>query len=291
MRATGSASNVRSSTRRSELPAVNTAVRCLDGRGAARVRVQHARRARRPAARSVHRRERDADLPDRGIRVRGHGVGVGVLQPAGVRQRLQPDHESDRGRVRGAAREPRGRRRRGRVRERPRRAGRALLRAARAGRPDRGREGALRRLDRAAQPPRAQAPDHRGLGRHGRPGRLAPHRHGRDEGAVRRDDREPGRQRARHLPRRGGRARGRRAARGGQHLRDALPLPAARVRRRPDHPLRHEVHRRQRDDDRGRRRRLGHVRLVERPLSFHRGARRPRTTASSSTRRSASTGS
>ena len=38
----------------------------------------------------------------------------------------------------------------------------------------------------------------RGLGRHGRPGRLAPRRHGRDEGAVRRDDREPGRQRARH---------------------------------------------------------------------------------------------
>ncbi|MGZ4376792.1 MAG: hypothetical protein ACXVRV_08915 [Gaiellaceae bacterium] len=40
------------------------------------------RGARRPAAGPVHRRERDADLPDRGVRVRGHGVGVGVLHPA-----------------------------------------------------------------------------------------------------------------------------------------------------------------------------------------------------------------
>ena len=51
-----------------------------------------------------------------------------------------------------------------------------------------------------------------------------------------------------------------------------VPLPAARVRRRPDHPLRHEVPRGQRDDDRGRRRRLRHLRLVERTLPLDRGA-------------------
>ena len=61
-------------------------------------------RPRRPAARPVHRRARDADLPDHELRVRGRRVGGRLLQPAGVRQHLLADHEPDRGRFRGARR-------------------------------------------------------------------------------------------------------------------------------------------------------------------------------------------
>ena len=247
-------------------------LRWLDGRGAARVRVQHPRRACRAAARPVYRRERDADLPDRRVRLRGHGVGVGVLQPAGVRQRLQPDHESDRRRVRGAPREPRRRRRRRRVRERPRRAGRrSSSRCSSRATGSRSRRRSTAARPRSSTTSRASSRS-ASTGSTWTTPTAGAVRHGRHEGSLRRDDREPRRQRARHLPRRGGRPRGRRAAHRGQHLCHAVPLPAARVRRRPDHPLRHEVHRGQRDDDRGRRRRLRHLRLVERTLSGDRGS-------------------
>ena len=96
----------------------------------------------------------------------------------------------------------------------------------------------------------------------------------RDEhqAVLRRDDRQPGRQRARHRGGRRDRARARGAADRRQHLRDAVSLPADRVGRRHRHPLGDQVHRRPRHEHRRRRRRLGGVQLVERPLP---GDRRP----------------
>ena len=72
------------------------------------------------------------------------------------------------------------------------------------------------------------------------------------QGLLRRDDRQPGRQRARH---RGGgldRPRARRAAAGGQHLRHAVPVPADRVGRRHRDPLGDQVPRRPRHQHRRR---------------------------------------
>ena len=114
----------------------------------------------------------------------------------------------------------------------------------------------------------------------------APREH---QGVLRRDDRQPGRQRARHRDGRRDRARARRAADRRQHLRDAVPVPADRVGRRHRRPLGDEVHRRPRHEHRRRRRRLRRLQLVERTLSGRRRAvaRLPRPR--SSTRRSAST--
>ena len=83
-----------------------------------RLRLRDPAAARRPAARPQHRRPRGADLPDDQLRVRGPGVGGGVLQPAGVRQHLLAHHEPDDRGVRGTGGQPRGRRRRRRVRQR-----------------------------------------------------------------------------------------------------------------------------------------------------------------------------
>ena len=80
-----------------------------------------------------------------------------------------------------------------------------------------------------------------------------------------------------------------RAADRRQHVRDAVSLPADRVGRRHRRPLGDEVHRRPRHEHRRRRRRLGAVQLVERPLPGRSRIRRPPITACSSTRRSAST--
>ena len=99
-------------------------------RGRPRVRVRDPAAARRATARPEHGRPRGADLPDDQLRVRGPGVGGGVLQPAGVRQHVLAHHEPDRRGVRGAGGEPRGRRRRGGVRQRDRRAGRRAVHAA-----------------------------------------------------------------------------------------------------------------------------------------------------------------
>ena len=70
----------------------------------------------------------------------------------------------------------------------------------------------------------------------------------------------------------------RRAADRRQHVRDAVPVPADRVRRRHRRPLGDQVHRRPRHDDRRRRRRQRRLRLVERPLPGRRRsvARLPR---------------
>ena len=57
-------------------------------------RLQHAGRSRRRPARSRHRRARDADLPDHGLRVRGRRPRRGAVQPAGLRQHLFAHHES-----------------------------------------------------------------------------------------------------------------------------------------------------------------------------------------------------
>ncbi len=132
--------------------------------------------------------------------------------------------------------------------------------------------GALRRHGQPVQAPAAQDERRADVGRPRRSGRLAgggPREH---EGVLRRDDRQPGRQRARHRGRRRDRPRAQAAADGRQHVRDAVSLPADRVGRRHRRPLGDEVHRRPRHEHRRRRGRLGGVQLVERPLP---GRRRP----------------
>ena len=73
---------------------------------------------------------------------------------------------------------------------------------------------------------------------------------------LRRDDRQPRRQRARHRDGRLDRPRARGSADGRQHVRDAVSLPADRVGRRHRRPLGDEVHRRPRHEHRRRRRRF-----------------------------------
>ena len=143
-------------------------------RGRPRLRLRDPRAPRRPAAGPVHRRARDADLPDDQLRVRGPGVGGRVLQPAGVRQHLLADHEPDRRGLRGAGRQPRGRRRR---RSRSR-AGIAAQAAALFTLLEPGDHvvvvaGALRRHGHPVQAPAAQAERRADLRRPRRPGRVA----------------------------------------------------------------------------------------------------------------------
>ena len=91
------------------------------------------------------------------------------------------------------------------------------------------------------------------LGRSRRSGRMAgggPRQH---EGVLRRDHRQPRRQRARHRDGRRHRPRARAAADRRQHLRHAVPLPADRVGRRHRRPLGDQVHRRPRHEHRRRR--------------------------------------
>ena len=104
------------------------------------------------------------------------------------------------------------------------------------------------------------------LGRSRRRGRLAQDGEGEHQGVLRRDDRQPRRQRA--GPRDGvrDRARARAAAGRRQHLRHAVPVPPDRVGRRHRDPLGDQVPRRARDDDGRRRGRGRHVQLVERPV-------------------------
>ena len=213
-----------------------------------------------------------ADLPDHELRVRGSGVGCRVLQPSGVREHLLAHHESDGGGVRGAHGEPRGRLWCGGICERDRGAGGGVVHAAPAGRPRRLLVCALRRHRQPVQAPAAQDERRPDLGRPGRRRCLAGGAPRQHQASLRRDDRQPGRQRARHRGSRRDRARARGAADRRQHVRDALSLPADRVGRRHRHPLGHQVHRRPRHEHRRRRRRIGGVQLVERPLP---GDRRP----------------
>ena len=92
------------------------------------------------------------------------------------------------------------------------------------------------------------------------------------QGVLRRDDRQPRRQRARHRDDRRHRARAPAAADRRQHVRDAVSLPPDRMGRRHRRSLRDQVHRRPRHEHRRRRRGLGRVQLVQRTLSGHRGA-------------------
>ena len=85
------------------------------------------------------------------------------------------------------------------------------------------------------------------------------------------------------------RARARRAAARRQHVRHAVSLPADRVGRGHRAALGDEVLRRPRHEHRRRGRRLGHVQLVERPVSRSSRSRRRPITASRFTRRSAPT--
>ena len=73
-----------------------------------------------------------------------------------------------------------------------------------------------------------------------------------------------------------------------QHLRHAVSLPADRVGRHDRDPLRHQVHRRPREQHRRRDRRVGQVRLL--PLSRPSPSRRHRITGCGSTRPSATMG-
>ncbi len=132
-------------------------------------------------------------------------------------------------------------------------------------------ERAVRRHGHAAEAPAAQA-----VGRASRSSirtyRCMARRADRqNEGALRRDDRQPGWQRARHRSARADRTRTRRAAHRRQYVRHAVSLPPARMGRRHRRALRDEVHRRPRHQHRRRRRRLRHLRLVERSLSGRRG--------------------
>ena len=255
----------------------------------AHVRLRDPPGARRPAAGPEHRRARRADLPDDELRVRGSGVGGGVLQPAGVRQHLLADHEPDGGGVRGADGQPRGRLRRRRVRQRHRGAGGGAVHAADAGRPRRLVVGALRRHGQPAQAPAAQDVGGADLGRSRRSRRLeggGPRQH---QGVLRRDDRQPGRQRARHRGGRGHRARAPAAADRRQHVRHAVSLPADRVGRRHRGALGDEVHRRPRHEHRRRGRRLGRRSTGRTAASRSSPIRRRPITACSSTRPSAPT--
>ena len=199
------------------------------------------------------------------------------------------DHEPDRGRVRGADGEPRGRLRRGGVRERHRGAGRRALHDAVARRSRRGVVGALRRHGESAQAPAAQDVGGAHVGRPGQPRRVESGGPAEHEGVFRRDDRQPGRQRARHRAARASRARARRAAARRQHVRDAVPVPADRVGRGHRAALGHEVHRRPRHEHRRRGRRRGRRSTGRTAASRSSPIRPPRTTAFSSTRRSACT--
>ena len=81
------------------------------------------------------------------------------------------------------------------------------------------------------------------------------------QAVLRRDARQPARQRARRPRGRRRRARGRRAADRRQHRADAVPAAPDRARRRHRRPLGDQVPRRARHHDRRRRRRRRHLRL------------------------------
>ena len=253
------------------------------------LRIRHPAGARRAAPGSEYRRARGADLPDDELRVRGSGVGGGVLQPAGVREHLLAHHEPDGGRVRGAHGQPRRRMRRGRVRQRDRGAGGGALHAAVAGRPRRLLVGALRRDGQPAQAPAAQDVGGADVGRSRRSRRVeggGPRQH---QGVLRRDDRQPRRQRARHRGGRGHRARARLPLLVDNTF--ATPFLCRPIEWGADivAALGDEVHRRPRHEHRRRGRRLGRS-STGRTAAFRSSPiRRRRITGCSSTRRSAPT--
>ena len=121
------------------------------------------------------------------------------------------------------------------------------------------------------------------------PRRLAEGGPREHEGVLRRDDRQPGRERAGHRGGGGHRARARAAADRGQHVRLAVPVPPDRVGRRHRDPLGDQVHRRPRHQHRRRGGRVRHCSTGPTGGFPWSPTRRPPTTACSSTRRSART--
>ena len=92
--------------------------------------------------------------------------------------------------------------------------------------------GALRRDGQPVQAPAAQDVRGADVGRSRRSRRVEGGRPRQHEGVLRRDDRQPRRQRARHRGDRGHRARARAPADRRQHVRDAVSLPPDRMGRR-----------------------------------------------------------
>ena len=115
-------------------------------------RLCHARHPCRRAARSDHRRARDADLPDHVLRVRRRRPRGLAVRPAGVRQHLHPHRQPDQRGAGGARRRARRRHRRPRGRLRPRRAGAGVPLPDEARRRVRRLAQALWRLDQPVQP-------------------------------------------------------------------------------------------------------------------------------------------
>ena len=123
----------------------------------------------------------------------------------------------------------------------------------------------------------------------GRPRRVARRRPPEHQALLRRDDRQPEDQRARHPHGRRRRPRRRRAADRRQHDRDAVPDPSVRARRRHRRPLGDEVPRRTRHRHRRRHRRRRHASRGPRTSTSSRASPcpTPRTTARATPPRSA----
>ena len=188
-----------------------------------------------------------------------HAARLFALQESG--EHLHPDHESDHGRLRGARGGPRRRGRRPRVCLRPGGRDGDHPQPGEGRRQHRQQHQPLRRNLQPVPVDLPQAGDHDPLrGRLG-PDQLRPGDRRQHEGDLPRDHRQPAPRRAghRHHRRRGPRPR--HPARHRQHLR-AAAVPPDRARGGHRHPLGHEVDRRARDVDRGRRRGRRHVRLA-----------------------------
>ena len=195
------------------------------------LRLRHPGGARRPAAGSDHRRAGHADLPDHVLRLRGHRPRRRAVRAAALRQHLHPDHEPDHRRVRGADRLARRRRRRAGGRLRPgrpvHRAGHACSDpATRSSPPTRSTAARYTQFDISFRQLGIDVvfvdPDDPENFRRA----ITP----QDAGALRRDDRQPAHQRARHRGRRGDRARGGLPLIIDNTFASPVPLPADRVR-------------------------------------------------------------
>ena len=107
----------------------------------------------------------------------------------------------------------------------------ALFTLLSARRPRRVVVGPVRRNGQPVQAPAAQDVGGSDLGQSRRSRRVEGGRPRQHQGVLRRDDREPRRQRARHRGDRGHRARSQASADRGQHVRDAVSLPPDRMGR------------------------------------------------------------
>ena len=219
------------------------------------VRLRHAGGARRPATRPGDGEPCGADLPDGGVRLRGHRPRGESVRVAALRERLFADHESDDGRVRGTNRRPGERHRSGGHVFRAGSAAPGAVHADGGGRRVRLLPEPLRRQLSAVRRELPQGRDQRPLRRRLGPRPVEGGGDSEDQGVLCRDDREPDDRRDRHRAAGRSRARERRPARRRQHVRVPVPVPAARVGGGHRGPFRDEVHLRSRHGDRWRDRR------------------------------------